>query len=164
MISWGRSKKKVYERRFWVKANVGGPDECWEWGAHRRHDGYGLFWLNGGTKRAHRISWELTFGPIPSGLCVLHKCDNRACVNPYHLFLGTRDENQKDMARKRRSNIGMKNPFAKLQPDQVVEIRARYVIGDVSQRVLARDYDVNSSTVSRIVTGRTWKYVGCKKI
>lgn len=78
---------------------------CWEWSAGRNAQGYGLFWFRGSMKRASRISWELHHGPIPDQLWVLHKCDNPGCVNPDHLFLGTRSDNMKDMHAKSRGFI-----------------------------------------------------------
>lgn len=89
--------------RFWAK--VVKTNECWEWCAAFHGSGYGIFGI-GGTKiqRAHRFSWELSYGKIPEGLFVLHKCDNRKCVRPEHLFLGTNLDNVRDMIAKRRNS------------------------------------------------------------
>jgi hypothetical protein len=104
--------------RFWAKVRKG--EGCWEWTASRR-GGYGQMQAGatGRTPGAHRISWELHFGEIPAGMCVCHRCDNRLCVRPDHLFLGTRDDNQKDMARKGRAASGPRCSASKLSGLQV---------------------------------------------
>jgi hypothetical protein len=92
-------------RRFWSKVNKSGG--CWLWKASKRNKGYGAFvWADEKGDiiqgRAHRFSYELHCGKIPNGLCVLHKCDNPACVRPSHLFLGSKAENNEDMFLKKR--------------------------------------------------------------
>jgi hypothetical protein len=81
-----------------------GPDECWEW-TKGTSMGYGRVYVSElfSPYWTHRLAWEAAFGPVPDGLCVLHKCDNRRCCNPNHLFLGTRCDNMKDMAAKGRA-------------------------------------------------------------
>jgi hypothetical protein len=91
--------------RFWSKVVIKTPEECWEWQASKNCHGYGRFNLEGrahGARGAHVVAWMLTHGPVPDGLCVLHRCDNPGCVNPNHLFLGTHTDNMRDMVNKNR--------------------------------------------------------------
>jgi hypothetical protein len=127
--------------------------------------GYGHMVYEGRTWFAHRLAYTLAFGPIPSNLSVLHRCDMRACVNPTHLFLGTNDDNVADRCRKGRSsrlgNRGRLRPersgHARLTWDLVREMRARYAQGGITQRQLAADYRCGHSTVGSVVSGHTWK-------
>jgi len=102
------------ERRFWAKVSIKSPEECWMWtGARIRREGkpqdrYGMFWLTARPRkvvRAHRMSWTLARGPIPEGAWVLHKCDEPACVNPDHLWLGSPKDNVRDMIGKGRDDF-----------------------------------------------------------
>lgn len=89
--------------RFWAKVDKRGPDDCWEWQAARMKCGYGQFRFRGAMVLAHRFAWEQANGPITDPkLCVCHKCDNPACCNPAHHFLGDRRDNIHDAMSKRR--------------------------------------------------------------
>ncbi len=148
--------------RFWAKVDrSAGPDGCWLWTASKRPTGYGQF-NAGAPALAHRVAWELTNGPVPSGkhagtTCVCHRCDVPACVNPAHLFLGSQAENLRDMAAKGRHARGETNGAAKLSAAQVAGMRADRAAG-MPQAELAAKYGVSQPAVSRIVTGKTWAH------
>lgn len=157
--------KRTKEQIFWAKVVKRGPDECWPWTAHKRWDGYGRFTFQGKAAWAHRFSYELHYGPIPTTMCVLHSCDNPECSNPKHLRLGTRAENTAEMIAKGRFNaaqIGTKNLHAKLTDDQVREIRAAYRRPSFSVSnadELAAKYGVHHNTITQIVSGRRWRHL-----
>lgn len=140
--------------RFWEKVRVAGADECWEWQAADNGLGYGLLGVEGRMIYAHQLSYEFEHGPFSITKCVLHSCDNPPCVNPAHLFLGTKKDNSRDMASKRRA-AGQDG--RKLKPEEVARIRERITSGEI-QRALAREYGVSDTTISEIKTGRTWSH------
>lgn len=107
-------------------------------------------------KGAHIVSWFLHYGSWPA-LCVMHLCDNRACVRWEHLREGTRGDNNRDSVAKGRNSHGERHPISKLTDAQVHEIRARYAAGGVTQLTLATDYGASSSVISRIITRKIWR-------
>lgn len=149
----------VFAERFWSK--VGDTTEgCWVWQASKDTRGYGHVWFDGQLFRAHRVAWELTNGPIPEGLVVLHECDFRPCVNPKHLRLGTQRDNIHDAIAKGRNVTlpGTKNGRAQLTEDQVREIRRRHAAGECV-RTFAQEYGVAESTVYHVTQQISWKHL-----
>ena len=148
--------------RFWEKVHKG--DGCWEWTAYRSADGYGMIGRErgDGVERAHRLSWELHFGPIPSGTAVLHRCDNPPCVRPSHLFLGTQTENVADSVAKGRHrspvHYGERHHWARLTEAEVREIRAAFDIG-IPCRDLADMFHIHPETVRLIGKRQTWAHI-----
>ena len=147
-----RGKELILKKvRFNSKYKINNTTGCWNWIASKDYRGYGKFdrgW-------AHRASYELFIGKIPEGLCVLHKCDNPSCVNPNHLFLGTRGDNQKDMANKKRSQIGEKHHNCKLSYKDITDIKVMSSFG-VSSYSIAQYYPVSARQIRRIIQGTRW--------
>lgn len=146
--------------RFWSKVALSNDtDLCWEWQACKRGKGYGGFQIGDKCYFAHRIAWELTNGQILDGLLVCHKCDNRLCCNPNHLFLGTNLDNARDRDKKARRTApqGENHPMHKLTFHQVEEIRKRYAMGDITMEKLGADYGIRKAHVCEIVNYKSWK-------
>lgn len=133
--------------RLWPKVDKRGPGECWPWVGSLDSSGYGQMWDGQRPTRSSRLVYALIHGPIPDGLCVLHRCDNPPCCNPAHLFLGTKGDNTADMMAK-----GRRGGPVKLSAEQVREIRVRVAAGERQWRV-AKEYGVRDSTVCRIARG-----------
>lgn len=136
------------------------PSGCHLWMGAVDHVGYGQISNGGGKPRlsAHRVAYEMFVGPIPDGLCVCHRCDVRTCINPAHLFLGTRQENQADMAAKRRAASGERNGSAKLTSSQVRQIRAWRVDGATFAEI-ATAFNTTPYNVYLIAKRATWRHV-----
>ena len=159
-ILQGKQKITIADR-FWSKVDKSG--ECWLWTTAVTRAGYGKFGPHPGEAvHAHRFVWILTYGAIPDGLLVCHHCDNRLCVRPDHLFLGTSADNNQDCAAKGR-NIMQTHPERasqqKLTDEQVREIRQLYASGEMSQYALARRYGVTQANISCIVHYKSWGWL-----
>lgn len=141
--------------RFWSKVKI--SDGCWEWTAATDHCGYGRFGIRGRNRLAHRVSFCIHVGPVPEGMCVLHRCDNPPCVNPDHLFLGTQKDNMRDRDSKRRTPSGESHAKSPLTWADVAEIRRRYAAGGCSLNALAREFGVTNQSISKIVLRKSWR-------
>lgn len=131
---------------------------CYEWQAALNENGYGEFRVDGGRKKAHRVAYTIFKGEIPEGLLVCHSCDNKKCVNPAHLWLGTDKDNAVDRNTKNRQNKGSLVNHAKLTEEDVISIKIRLKSGQ-TQRSLAREYGVHHLTIHWIKQGKTWTHV-----
>ena len=135
-------------------------DGCIEWSGPRNDDGYGRVSINGMRHYAHRVAWVQAHGPIPDGLCVLHRCDNPPCCNVAHLFLGTRRDNAKDRHRKGRTRTGhltgSAHGMAKLDEESVAAIRRKRAEGKTIASI-GKEYGVSDVTVSLICRRKTWR-------
>lgn len=141
--------------RFWSKTRKN--NECIEWIACLNTTGYGSFWHKGRWATASRVAYEITHGEIPFGLCVLHKCDNRKCVNPDHLYIGTKKQNMQDRIERKPDSYmkGQTNGRAKLIDSQVLEIRN----SSLGNKNLAKQFNVSEGTIESIKSRRTWKHI-----
>lgn len=148
-----------FAERFWSKVSPEPNTGCWLWTAATDTGGYGRIHAGEGRRivSAHRAAWELSFGQITDGLFVCHRCDQPACVNPAHLFLGTNKENLRDASRKGRlwQYAGEENSASKLTADEVNLIRR--LRAEATQPALAARFGVNQSTISRIQSNQRWR-------
>lgn len=154
-----------YIERFWRKVSIESLDGCWNWMAHKNHDGYGVSKLKINGKWsvifAHRVSYYLYYGVFIEGdnRC-LHKCDNPSCVNPNHLFIGTQGDNVRDMHSKNRQVTpkGSASGMSKLNESQVIEIKEMLEMG-VSAKHISEKFGVCKNNIYSIKNGKTWKGV-----
>lgn len=150
-------KRPVTPETFWSRFDKTGS--CWLWTGARISKGYGTVKLQRRSKLTHRVAWEWTYGPIPQGLWVLHRCDQPACGRPEHLFLGTHADNERDKAQKGRHAQGERNGLAVLTASDVIEIRARRAAGEL-YRTIAKAFNITPTTACRIYRRRAWVHVG----
>lgn len=149
-----RWRKHILEISAWFWERVddsGGADACWPWQGRRMKAGYGRLVIGGRHEGAHRVAFELRREKVATGLFVCHSCDNPPCCNPGHLFLGDHAANMRDRSLKGRAPLHK----AKLTTKEVASIRKRLSCGE-SGVVLAREFEISPTAISRIKLGRTW--------
>ena len=139
--------------RFWRKVDQSaGLFGCWPWTGATGGDGYGHVWLGGRVEIASRAAFRWARGPIPPGMLVCHTCDDRLCVNPGHLFLGTPADNMRDMVAKDRALTGVRNPAARLTLQQIRVIR----VAEGTAASIGRTFGISGRHVADIRAGRRW--------
>lgn len=166
------------QSRFWKKVNKLTTDKCWIWRGATQYKGYGVIGRGGrgmGNESAHRYSYMIHVGEIPKGMCVCHRCDTPACVNPFHLFLGTNADNSSDMVRKGRHYMtvdpsrirrgfkmkpsaiqrGSQQSAAKLSEGDIPIIRKL----NLPQREIASIYGVDQALIQRIRSRKSWAHI-----
>lgn len=150
---------KSLETRLWEKVEK--TSTCWLWRASKNSKGYGLISVNGVLIVVSRVVYMMHYGNIPKGLFVCHTCDVRSCVRPDHLFLGSAKDNTQDMLNKGRGRNGGEkgenHPSAKLTLNQLLDAKARYDLGGVTQKQLAEELGVTKSCLANAFSGYTWK-------
>jgi len=147
-------------RRFITKADIRGEKDCWNWLAGKNSDGYGNFKICNKEELSHRVSYIIHNESIPERLNILHQCNNRKCINPKHLFLGTHQDNMKDMVNKNRSyncgHRGEDNSCSKLTWKKVKEIREEYIKCKTTQNILSKKYNVSKGMIYYILKNINW--------
>lgn len=153
------------KKRIASKIDIDLKTGCWNWNGCIQSNGYARVTYKRKTMGAHRLSYMAFIGPIPQGYDVCHDCDNRSCVNPAHLFTGTRLDNMKDCVKKGRQAKGDKLPdlrgekthLAKLKEKEVLEIR--HISKDKTSKELAKQFNVSVDNIRRILRRNTWRHI-----
>lgn len=153
-----RTRRPILERLI-SKIHKDPTTECWEWQGTIDPKGYGRLHIDSIGRPAHRISYLIHKGEIPAGMLVCHTCDNRRCVNPDHLFIGTNMDNMADMVAKGRQNKcrGEKHGKARLSASTVLAIRA--TDNGMTHGQIAERFGATKTQVADIKSGRSWKYL-----
>lgn len=132
---------------------------CWTWRGALNGHGYGQLAVGAARPEiASRAAYMAWVGPLADGAVVCHRCDNPPCINPAHLFIGTRGDNNQDMAAKGRHAHGARAPYARLTDADVFEIRRRYAAGGIRYVDLADEYGVSKSEIGHVVLGKRWRH------
>jgi len=152
----GKTRKQMFEEKIFPEPNTG----CWIWSGTIVRGGYGYFGVSKNKNlMAHKVSYILFNGEIPSGMCVLHTCDVPCCVNPDHLFLGTHTDNMKDMVKKGRKARPKGEDFnRKLKETDVLSIRSMGASG-YRHKEISKTFNISLSMVSFVINRKFWKHL-----
>jgi hypothetical protein len=159
-------KQKSMHERIWSRIDKKGPYDCWVWISGIGKNGYGYIKTRIGPRKegknkyesAHRLVYTEVNGPIPEGMLICHKCNNRKCCNPSHLYAGTNQDNMNDKVRSGHSTFGSKNPKARLKESDIVQIRQLRSEGKTLKSI-AEQFNVHLATIGYICQGKRWTCV-----
>ncbi len=160
VIKTGPYAHMTYRDKFWKFVKIGEPSVCWEFKGKLFSNGYGDFRMNAVSTMAHRVSYFIANGELPDDLVVCHHCDNRRCVNPQHLFIGTQVDNMQDMMQKGRNKParGEKGGKSKLTDNDVRSIR-QLAISGMFHREIAAKFGVSTKQITVIVNRIQWSHI-----
>ncbi len=152
--------KKFDEKRLWSKVNILSDNKCWEWQGAKTTAGYGVIRIDYEANYTHRLAWSLkNKGEIPKKGVICHRCDNPACCNPSHLFLGTQADTVRDAASKNRMPKGEKHFNTNITTDIVRQIRYLGEYTTMTKKKISERFGISRQAVTDILYKRTWGHV-----
>lgn len=153
-------RPRTFDNRFWGKVEKSNDENgCWIWKGFLHKNGYGVINIDGKNQFVHRVSYQIAYNEeIPEDMMILHSCNNRACVNPAHLRIGTHEQNMKDMTEASRQARGCYNGNATLTEGQVLQIK-EFISKGVPKKYIAMIFGTGFSTIKDIASGRTWSWL-----
>lgn len=156
MIISEKQRSQILERL--MRRSKRDPNGCLVWGGCRQGKGYGAIFACGKLRSTHRIAYQIYFGKIPAELSILHRCDNRPCIEPQHLYAGTAKQNSLDAILRGRTPKGIKHGMAKLSEEDVYNIRMLSSNKTASSEIAVK-FGVSYHTIWDITTGRSWRHI-----
>lgn len=155
----GRGPKPIpLKDRFWAHVDIGAAEDCWPWTLSRHPFGYGQIGTERRMRHAHRVAYELTYGVIPAGAMIRHRCDNPPCCNPAHLVPGTHADNTRDMVERGRSARGSRagnSILVEADIPRIFELRKE----GLTYREIGEQFGVTQSTIANVLTRKRWTHV-----